>query len=365
MYAIIMAGGTGTRLWPLSRKNKPKQNQCVLGDKTLLQATFARIKKLVQVKNIIITTGRNCLNLICQELPGLSKSNFSTEPSRQDTAPALGLVGMLIEKRNPEAIMVNINSDAYVKDENEYRRILALGEKITRENPEYTVAIGIEPQYPETGYGYIKKGRLFQKVRQTEKGKEDEIYYVDSFKEKPVLEKAKKFVESGQYLWNPTLFFWKVKTFIQLLKKYQPKMYAQLSRIQNAVGTKNYASILEKEYKEIEPISIDYAIIEKNKKMLVIPAEFGWSDVGHWQSVQEILANEKGQNVVQAKEFVSIDTENSLIYAPDKKVVAVVGLKDMIVVDSPDALLVCPKSRAQEVKQVVKMLEEKGKGEYI
>lgn len=357
-YAIIMAGGTGTRLWPLSRKNKPKQSQIIFGNRTLLQKTFTRLCKVVDKRHILITTGIKNLQEIKRQLPLLSAANFSLEPERKDTAPALGLAAAILEKRDPEAILACIYSDHYILDEKEYRRIVRLAERLVSEKPDYTIILGINPTYPETGYGYIERSKLFQKIGQ------DEVYYVRQFVEKPAFKTARQYLASRRYLWNSGMFFWKAKTLLELFAENLPDTYKRLLKIQKALGTKEEKKVLKKEYKKIKPLSIDYGIVEKTKKILVIPSEFGWTDVGHWQSVKEILTPRESENFIKCH-HIGLDTDGSLIYAPAKKVVATIGLRDMIIVDTEDALLVCPKSRAQDVKKLVQELEKNGQTKYL
>ncbi len=357
-YAVIMAGGTGTRLWPISRKAHPKQSQAIIGNRTLLQKTFTRLHKAVDKKHILITMGRKHFQDIKKQLLSLSRSNFSLEPERKDTAAALGLAAVILEKRDPEAVMACVYSDHYILDEDEYRRVAKLAEQIASEKPEYTVILGMNPAYPETGYGYIERARVLEK-----RGK-DEIYYVKRFVEKPDLKTAQRYIASGKYLWNSGMFFWKVKTLLTLFEKYLPDTYKRLIKIQKALGTSEEKKVLREEYSKIKPISVDYGIVEKTKKILTIPAEFGWSDVGQWQAVKEILTQGQADNYIKCH-HVGLDTDGSLIYAPAKKLVATIGMRDMVVIDTEDILLICPKKRSQDVKKIVETLEKNGQKKYL
>lgn len=357
-YAVIMAGGSGTRLWPISRKNRPKQTQAIIGNRTLLQKTFTRLRKAVDRDHILITTGEPNYRDIKAQLPSLQLSNFSLEPERRDTAPALGLAAAILEKRDPEAIMACIYSDHYIIDEDKYRKVMSLAERLVREKPEYTMILGINPTYPETGYGYIERARLLKRI-----GKE-EIYYVKRFVEKPDLPTARRYLASGRYLWNSGMFFWRVGTLLDLFARYLPDTHKRLRKIQAALGTRNSKKVLREEYHKIKPISIDYGIVEKTAKILTIPSEFGWSDIGHWQSVKEVLSSDQAENYTRCH-HIGLDTDGSLIYAPAKKIVATIGLRDMIVIDTEDALLICPKSRAQDVKKLVQEMEKVGDQKYL
>ena len=230
LYAIIMAGGSGTRLWPVSRDCKPKQLLPFLGKGSLLQKTYKRINKFIPVRNILITAGSSQQAAIKKQLPELAEQNLSVEPCRRDTGPAFALAAAIIEKRDPKAVIVNINSDAYILDNKEYARIIELAAEVVQKQPDYTLSIGIMPNYPETGYGYIKIGRKFKNIGR------DIIYRVDQFKEKPDVKTAEKFIASGRYLWNPTLFMWQVDKFMSLLKQHQPKMFKAIKSIQASLG---------------------------------------------------------------------------------------------------------------------------------
>lgn len=357
-YAVIMAGGTGTRLWPISRKAKPKQSQAIIGNRTLLQKTYTRLIKIVDKKHILITTGQKNFSDIKKQLPNLVKSNYSLEPARKDTAAALGLAAVILAKRDPKAILACVYSDHFIMDENEYYRANRMAEQLVREKPDYTVILGMNPAYPETGYGYIERARLLKKQGQ------DEIYNVKRFVEKPDLKTAQKYVASGRYLWNSGMFFWEVKNLLKLFAEFLPDTYSSLIKIQMAIGTKKEAKVLREEYAKIKPISIDYGIIEKTNKILTIPAEFGWSDIGQWQSVKEILTKNQSENYVRCH-HIGLDTDGSLIYAPAKKLVATIGMRDMVIIDTEDVLLICPKNRSQDVKKIVQELEAKGQKKFL
>lgn len=357
-YAVIMAGGTGTRLWPVSRKNKPKQSQAIIGKQTLLQATFSRLHRIVDKKHILITAGVKNYRDIKKQLSQLKAANFSLEPERRDTAAALGLAAVILESRDPEAVMACVYSDHYILDEDEYRRVSVVAEKLVREKSDYTVILGMNPAYPETGYGYIERSRLLEKHGR------DEIYHVRRFREKPDLKTAQRYIASGKYLWNSGMFFWKVKTLLKLFQEFLPDIYQRLRKIQAALGTREAGRVLRREYGKIKSISIDYGIIEKTNKILTIPAEFGWSDVGQWQAVKEILAPRQVENYLRCR-HVGLDTDGSLIYAPAKKLVATIGLRDMVVIDTADVLLICPKDRSQDVKRIVQELESRGEKKYL
>lgn len=356
-----MAGGQGTRLWPISRKNNPKQVCPFVDNETLLQKTYNRLLQGFAPEKIYITTSRDLKNSILEQLPSFPERNFSLEPCRRETAPALGLALIKIWHRDKNAIFVFINSDNHIENQNEFLIILNSAEKTIEENPNYSMVLGVKPSYPETGYGYIKIGESFNT---NDVVRVNDIFKVDKFVEKPDLETAKEYVSSGNYLWDPTLIISRVDHYLNLFKKYLPETYERLMKIEKFIDTPQEKEIIEQEFPFMKKIAIDYGIREKEENVLVVPTDIGWSDVGNWRTVKDILTKEDGGNVIKAN-CVNIDSKNNLIYASSKKIVGAIGLENMIIVETDDALLVCPKDRAQDVKKIVADIEEKGFKEYL
>ncbi|MDP3244763.1 MAG: sugar phosphate nucleotidyltransferase [bacterium] len=375
MYPIIMAGGAGTRLWPVSRKNKPKQIYPLIDKSTLLQKTWQRLRGGFKAKDIYLTTSRVILQEIKQQLPELEEKNVCLEPARRDTAAALGLALLKIFKRDPNGVFVYVNADNFVRDKKEFLRKLKTAGKVIKEKPEQTILIGVNPSYPETGYGYIKIGKPILKSKvnppaggQKSKVTRDEAFEVDEFKEKPDLATAKRYLSSWEYLWNPTLIVARVDQFLNFYKKYLPATWQILAKISPAMDTAKEAVILNKEFLKIKPISVDYGILEpaaRDKKLLVLPADFGWSDVGHWLAVKNILTGKKARNICKGAKCIALDSKDNLIYSMTGKLVALAGVSNMIVIETEDALLICPKDRAQEVKKLVNELERRKLKEYL
>lgn len=359
MKIVILAGGGGTRLWPVSRKSKPKQTQPFIGNKTLLQKTFERIRSGFKLDDIFISSNIKHYSLIQKQIPLVPRKNYILEPEKRETAAAIGLVAACLAKKNPQEIVFMANADHYIKDIKEYIRVAKLAGRVVKENPSYTVLLGIKPTYPETGYGYIKINKLAKQIG------DDEIFYGEKFIEKPNFKTAQQYFKSWDYLWNPAMFCWRVDHLLRLFKKHLPQHYKILMRIQKAYGTKSFNSVLKKEFKKIKPISIDYGIMEKIKKMLVIPADFEWVDVGHWRTVRDVLSQRRDDNVIRGK-HIGHDSKGNLIYSYSGKLIATVGVKDMIIIDTEDCLLVCPKDKAQEVKKIVEKLnKKKGYQKYL
>jgi len=358
MKILILAGGSGTRLWPVSRKNKPKQIQPFFDNKTLLQKTWQRLKNGFGKEDIFIITSEKQKDYIKEQLPDFLDENLILEPAAKSTAPAIGLAAIKILKQDANASMVTINSDHFIRDEEEYIKILKLAEKVVNKNPDHTVMVGVNPNYPDTGLGYIKMGSTVEKID----GKE--IYQADKFVEKPDLETAKEYLKKWEYLWNPAIFVWKLGHLLNLFKKHLPNIYNALEKVNKVIGTEKEMEILADEFKKIEPISIDYGIMEKLTKMLVIPADFGWADIGNWRTIKDILSKNDNDDLVKGK-YVNIDSSGNLVYGASGKLITAIGIKNMIIIETKDAVLICPKERAQEVKKIVKKIEDNKLDEYL
>ena len=356
IVAIIMAGGGGTRLWPVSRKKTPKQILPFIGTKTLLQVTVDRIKKILPISRIYIATNIAHKQVIQKQLPGFPKSQMIFEPQKKDTAAAIGFAAVIIQKKFPNAVVTTVNSDGYIQHEAEYRRVFKLAGALAGEHKDQTVLIGVRPTYPETGYGYIKIGKAIGKST-------SQIYRVQRFIEKPDYATASGFVKRWGYFWNPAMFFWHIDTLLSLYRKFLPKHYSILMSIASA-PEKQFERTIQRQFPRFIPISIDYGIMEKTKQMLVVPGTFGWADIGHWRSVKDVLSKREVENIIRGA-HVGIDTTGSLIYGYANRLIATIGISNLVVVDTPDVLLVCTKERSQQVKKIVDALKKKGMDMYV
>ncbi|TAL18954.1 mannose-1-phosphate guanylyltransferase [Patescibacteria group bacterium] len=359
---ILMAGGAGTRLWPLSRAGAPKQLQALFDQETMLQKSAARLSRGFGAKRLWVATTREYLDRVRRELPQIPRAHISVEPMKKETAPALGLALVRILHKDPEAFIVYANADNFVRDVGEFLRILKVAESLARAEPDRLVLVGIRPAYPDTGLGYIRMGDLLARVRR--RRGEDEIFSVRAFVEKPNQKTAERYVQSWEYLWNPTLIVAKASTLFQKYARHLPAMHERLVKIKNALGTVRENAVINREFAAIAPTTIDYGILEKEKGMAVIPADFGWTDVGSWRAVHEILAASPQATVARGP-HLAIDSGGNLLVSAAGKLIATVGVHDMVVVETEDAVLVCPKSRSQEVKKLVEVMVKRKLKKYL
>lgn len=352
--ALIMAGGRGERFRPKSRKNLPKQFLSLTNDgKTMIQLTVERILPIVDLQDIYISTSKDYMPLVLEQLPNIPKENILCEPVSRNTAPCIGLGAIHVSKKYDDAIMMVLPSDHLIKYNSMFINTLKDASEIASKDYNL-VTIGITPDYPETGYGYIKfnpdvcEGRSFE---------------VDRFVEKPSLDVAKEYLATDEYLWNSGMFVWKVSTILSKIKDFMPETYKGLINIKESIGTDSEEVVLEKEFNEFKSISIDYGIMEKSKNIFTIPGTFGWDDVGSWLAVERIKKTNEFGNVVDGN-VITIDSKNCIIEG-GKKLIATVGIENLIVVDTEDATLICQKDSAGDIKKILENLKICNRNEYI
>ncbi|MFA6909344.1 MAG: sugar phosphate nucleotidyltransferase [Patescibacteria group bacterium] len=358
MKAVLLAGGGGTRLWPLSRNATPKQLQSFLGKESLLQKTYHRLRRFLSVRDILIATNTKHVQFLRRQLPKLPPSQIISEPVKRDTAAAIGLAAAKISHMHPHETVAVVYADHVVLNERAYQESMRLADRLVTAYPTHTALVGIEPTYPETGYGYIKLAKRF---RFPGKAK---VYVGDRFVEKPDAERAKKFIKRWDYLWNPGMFVWKVDHLLALYKKYLPQHFHLLEQVSPSFGTAQEQSAIGKFFPRMKPISIDFGIMEKLKRMLVIPASMGWADIGHWRTVHEMSASDGDGNMVRGR-HVNVHTKKSLVLNFTDRLVATAGLSNLIVVNTEDAVLVCDREHAQDVKKIVEVIKKKKWLQYL
>ncbi len=359
VFAVIMAGGSGTRFWPLSREKMPKQLLKIGGNETLIQETVNRILPIARKENVFIVTNHSLADEIIFQLSSKFEmpwgGNIILEPEAKNTAPALGLAALHLERLNKESVMFVLAADHAIRKNEEF--LTLLNKAVDAAQLGYLVTLGIKPDRPETGYGYIKEGSPHkEKEMQGIRG-------VAAFVEKPDTETARGYLKEGGYYWNSGIFIWKTKTLFQEIEKHAPDLYAGLLEIRKSIGTEKEAEVIKQVFKKLESVSIDYAIMEKTDKAVVIPADIGWSDVGSWSALDDVSEHSASGNIFFGN-VIDLESSNSIIYA-EKRLVATIGLKNTVVVDTPDATLVCSKERTQDVKKIVAELKKRKSGEHL
>lgn len=355
-YALIMAGGVGSRLWPLSRQKSPKQVLPLMGEHSMFTMAVKRLQPLLTPEDVLVVVGEEQVEMLKAEGTGIPDRNYVIEPAGRGTAPAIALSAIALRQRDPEAIMAVLTADHFIGDAEGFREVLKAARDVAAQN--YLVTLGITPSAPSTGYGYIERGHSLMNAYGFA------AYQVRAFREKPDLVTAKHFVTSGRHSWNSGMFVWKVARFLDELSRTMPELRQQLMTIEAALDTPNHDRVLREVWKEVKTQTVDYGVMEKARDVAVIPAEFGWNDVGSWATLLEILDNDEYGNVIRRAQHVGVDTSNTLIFGHDR-LVATIGLHDMIVIDAGDAVLVCPKDRAQDVKKIVDDLKKNGKTQYL
>lgn len=354
-HAVILAGGRGTRFWPRSRTRTPKQLLNIIDKNTMLEQTVARLRPLIRAERIWTVTNAEQAAAVRQQVPAASRKRVLIEPMGMNTALAIGLAAVHIRHaERGDALLAVLPADHYIGQTEKYLKIVSAALEVARE-PGRMVVLGIPPTHPETGFGYIE--RMGEPIS----SKGFPVFGVKRFTEKPALPFAVEYVASGKYHWNAGMFFWRVSTFLENLKAFLPKTHSALEKLATFIGTRRYESQLRAIYHKLENISVDYAVLEPATRVegpahvFVIPAEVGWSDIGSWAAVYELLAEKDGENVFAGPGHV-LDADGNFLWVPSK-FVAAIGVRDLVVVETPDALLICPRERAQDVGKIVKWLE--------
>lgn len=355
MYALIMAGGVGSRLWPRSRKQTPKQLLNLTSERTMFQEAVARLNPLFKAEQIFVVTGAGYVSTMREQVPELPAQNYIVEPSGHGTAPCIGLAALYLRRLDPGAIMAVLTADHFIEEWEAFREALEAADRLARQGR--LVTLGIKPGFPSTGYGYVLRDEKLADLGGLE------AYRVKRFTEKPDLPTARKFLATGRYYWNSGMFIWRVADVMAEFRRQMPELHQQLTEIDAAVGTPQEKNVLERVWQDVENQTVDYGIMEGARNVAVIPVDIGWSDVGSWATLLDILPGDGDGNVVTGC-HLGVDTKRTFVYSPHR-LVATVGLDDMIVVDTGDALLVCPRDRAQDVKKIVDELKARGEDAFL
>jgi mannose-1-phosphate guanylyltransferase len=356
MYAVIPAGGSGTRLWPASRSAHPKFLLPLPGPRSMLQSTLDRLQSLVAPEDTYILTGREHAVAVARQLPEVPGENIVVEPVARGSGPAIGFGALLIAMRDPDAVMGSFAADHYIADPEAFRSAVSAAAEVAGQG--YLVTIGIEPRRPETGYGYIRRGEQL--------GEHDGLcsYCVEEFKEKPDLATATRYVESGEYLWNASIFVWQARTLIDAMRRLIPDVYDSLMAIAEHWDTPQRDSVMVERWPQLRDVTIDHGIMEHADNVAVVPADCGWTDLGDWNSLGEVLATSREGNLAVGAEHIAEDTRSSLVFGTSRTV-ATLGVEDLVIVDTEEILLVCHRSRTQDVRRIVERLKENGETRLI
>lgn len=353
-YAVLMAGGVGSRFWPISTTENPKQFHDMLGTgTTLIQKTFQRLNKFVPTENILILTNERYNDLVLEQLPMVKQDQVVLEPAMRNTAPCILYAALKIQKMNPDGLMIVAPSDHWIEDEDAFAKdVTACFDKCEQEAVLCT--LGIQPTFPNTGFGYIE----------FDNNTDVQLKTVSQFREKPDYETAKEFLAQGNFLWNAGIFMWSVKTIVAAFKAYQPKQYDLFFAGMAAYNTPDEHAFIAENYPKAENISIDYAILEQSKAIYVLAATFDWNDLGTWGSLYDKLDKDSDGNAVVNAQVLAEDAHGNMIRSPKDKIVVVDGLEDYIIVDKKDVLLIYPKSKEQDIKKVLNKVKDKFGNKY-
>ena len=351
-YAIVMAGGGGTRLWPLSRQARPKQMLPLIDENSLFQSAVMRLEDLFPMDHVLVVTVQTQADQLQEQCPGIPPENYLIEPMPRGTASVVGLAAIALQHRDPQATMAILASDHHISNLQKFHQILLAGYELAQEG--HLVTMGITPTYPATGFGYIQSGEYIGRFNDLD------ALRVLHFKEKPDTETARQFLKTGDHTWNSGMFIWRVKDILDEFHRQMPDLAEKLDVISQAWDTPGRESVLQNIWPQIHVDTIDYGIMEGARDVAVIPAEdLGWSDVGSWESLYDVKTPDENGNIVIEAEHIGLETQNTLVFADrTKRLVVTIGVNDLVIVDTGDVLLVCHREHAQKVRQIVSQLKQ-------
>ena len=356
LHFVIMAGGRGTRFWPRSRAKRPKQLLDIVGSKSILEQTLDRLLPLTDWDHIWVVTEISQAEPIKELLPELPESRLIIEPLGRNTAPCIGLAALILEKTDPAAVMAVLPADHYISQIPAFQETLLAAVRTARSG-DHLVTLGIKPTFPETGFGYLERGKPLMDING------HTVWEVKAFHEKPDRSRAELMLKTGLFFWNSGMFVWTVSAIREQMARLTPAMHEELLKLKKYLDTPGWEEALRAGYEAMENVSIDYAVMERADKVLMLAGDFGWNDVGSWEAVYQLEPKDERGNYLEGPVLI-LDSQGCLVHSP-QKTVGLIGMKDLIVVDTPDALLICPRERAQEVKKIVEMLEAQGKIELL
>jgi mannose-1-phosphate guanylyltransferase len=359
LHAIIMAGGTGTRFWPASRNDSPKQLLELVGGETMIRQTVDRLGALVPAERRMVVTNRQLVEAMAKQLPELPAAAIVGEPCKRDTAPCIGLAALLVSRQDPDATMLVMPADHVIRPADKFQAAVREAAALVEESPGRIVTFGVKPTYPAEIFGYIHRGKAIEQTPDRAPA-----YVVNSFKEKPFAEAAREFVASGEYYWNSGIFVWQASTIVESLRREQPEMLAHLDAIVAAWDTPERDTVFEREFSAIKGISIDYAVMEHAADVAVIEAPFEWDDLGGWQSLARLAGTDVLGNTIVGR-HLGLATKGTIVRTDDEHLVVTLGIEDCIVVHTPNATLVANKHDEEKIRQIVKDLESRGWTDYL
>ena len=358
LHAVIMAGGSGTRFWPASRSSYPKQMLQLVGDSTMLQSTFERLGGLVSAQHTLVMTNKNLVDAVCEQLPDIPPEHIIGEPSKRDTAACIALAASMIVRADPNGIMLVLPADHVISTTQQFHDCMRSGVELIEQQPERIITFGVRPTYAAESFGYIQRGDALTNTRL------GGAYKVASFREKPNRQTAEQYLQSGLYYWNSGIFMWKASTILNALNRFEPEMMQHIHAISDAMGTPGFQVTLQREFDKIHGRSIDYAVMERYADVAVIEASFRWDDVGSWQAIGRLTEPDEQGNCVRGK-FQPIQSQRMIVYGSSDHLLVTIGMQDTIVVHTPNATLVAPKSEEERVREVVKQLESRNWQDFL
>lgn len=358
LHAVIMAGGAGTRFWPASRKLTPKQLLKMGGERSMLQSTFDRLQGLVSSEHVLVLTNEQLIGPVSQQLPDLPLEHIVGEPFKRDTAPCIGVAASLVYAADPDAVMIVMPSDHVIEPRSEFHRAVKAGLALIEKTPSLIVTFGIRPTYAAESFGYIERGEAIPGAPGAA------VFGVQRFREKPCREIAEEYVQSGNFYWNSGIFMWKASTILEALREFEPEMSAHIANIAAGIGTNRFQECFAEHFAKIEGKSIDFAVMERYSPIAVLEAPFSWDDVGSWQAIARLIAPDEFGNAVQGP-YLPIDSTGMIVRTEENHLVVTIGMEETIVVHTPDATLVAPKTEEERVREVVKQLQDLGFQQYL